>query len=91
MEHSKSSEELEEPTFIVYKRRWFVLATVAMLNVSLNILWISFSSVASSVAYYYQVAPSDVNLLSAIGFLVGLPVCLLSTWMVDRFGLRLES
>lgn len=88
MEKSKSSDELEEPTFQVYKRRWFVLATVAMLNISINILWISFSSVASSVAYYYEVSPTNVDLLSAVGFLIGLPVCLISTWMVDKLGLR---
>ena len=74
--------------FRIYNRRWFVLATVALLNMSINALWISFSSIASSVAFYYQVDPSGVDLLSGIGFAVGIPVSIAMTYSVDRLGLR---
>ena len=74
--------------FRIYNRRWFVLATVALLNMSINALWISFSSIASSVAFYYNVNPSGVDLLSGIGFAVGIPVSIAMTYSVDRLGLR---
>ena len=71
-----------------YPSRWGVLATVFCLNLANNALWISFSSIATTAAEYYGNSVSDVDWLGTIGFIVGIPMCLISTWIVDRFGLR---
>lgn len=59
-----------------------------MLNISNNALWISYSSVSDLTATYYEKEIGDVDLLSSIGFFVGIPFCLASTWIVDRLGLK---
>jgi hypothetical protein len=61
---------------------------VFFLNISNNALWISYSSVADLTARYYDKEISDVDLLSSIGFFVGIPFCLASTWIVDKRGLK---
>ena len=58
------------------------------MNISNNALWISYSAVADSTAKYYEKEIADVDLLSSIGFFVGIPFCLASTWIVDKLGLR---
>jgi FLVCR family MFS transporter 7 len=71
-----------------YNSRWLVLWTVFLLNIANNALWISYSAVATSSAEYYERTIDDIDWLGTIGFLVGIPTCLASTWIVDRFGLR---
>ena len=71
-----------------YTARWGVLLTVVLLNISNNALWISFSSVTDVAAQYYGKEVDDIDWLGTIGFLMGMPVCLASTMIVDRFGLR---
>ena len=65
-----------------------ILIVVALLNVSINALLLSFASIASDVAFYFENTPSDVDLLTSVGFGLSLPVCIINTWLSDRFGLR---
>ncbi len=74
-----------------YPTRWGVLLTVFFLNLANNALWISYSSVATTSAEYYGKEIDDIDLLSSIGFFVGIPTCLASTWIVDSRGLRYQQ
>lgn len=71
-----------------YPARWGVLLTVFLLNISNNALWISFSAVTDKSANYYNKTLNDIDWLGSIGFFVGIPTCLASTWVTDYFGLR---
>ena len=70
------------------KKLYEFILSVFFLNIANNALWISYSSVADLTAAYYEKEISDVDLLSSIGFFVGIPFCLASTWIVDRLGLK---
>ena len=74
--------------YIAYKLRWWVLATVAMLNMSINALWISYAPIATKTADYFEVTPSKVDILLSVGYLFGIPVGALSLWMVPKLGLK---
>ena len=78
----------EQKEYKDYFARWGVLLTVFCLNLANNALWISYSSVATISAEYYEKSIDDVDLLSSIGFFVGIPFCFASTFIVDRLGLR---
>ena len=71
-----------------YGQRWVVLVCVVLLTIANNALWISFATVNSKAAEYFDKTSSEIDLLSTISFVVGIPFCLLSTWIVDRLGLR---
>ena len=58
-------------------------------NLSNNALWISYSAVANVSADYFQKdVNTDIDLLSTISFYVGIPMCLVSTYVVDALGFR---
>ena len=67
----------------VYKRRWFVLSTVALLNISTNALWMSYPSVTNIVSEYFEKSINAVDLLGTISLYVGIPCCLLVTFIYD--------
>ena len=67
----------------VYRRRWFVLTTVALLNISTNALWMSYPSVANVISEYFNKSINAVDLLGTISLYVGIPCCLLVTFIYD--------
>ena len=81
---------MEHDTYVTYKSRWWVLGTVALLTVSNNALWISFAAVTTATAEYFDVTTSKATWLTTISFLVGMPACLVSTYLIDRGGLKLS-
>lgn len=76
-------------TFKVYKRRWFVLLLLFLLNCSNATLWLSFAPVADQSAQYLDVSLDKINWLSVIFMVVGIPLCFVSSWMLDTLGLRI--
>ena len=73
----------------VYSIRWMVLLSVTLLNLSNNALWISYASVAPvSADYFDKDINTDIDLLSTISFYVGIPMCIISTYVVDAFGFK---
>ncbi|XP_049603968.1 solute carrier family 49 member A3 [Syngnathus scovelli] len=74
--------------FKVYKRRWFVLLVLCLLNCSNAMLWLTFAPVADQSARYLKVTLSDINWLSVVYMVVSIPLSLATTWMLDTVGLR---
>ncbi|RWS21574.1 major facilitator superfamily domain-containing protein 7-like protein, partial [Leptotrombidium deliense] len=75
--------------WLVYKRRWLILAIVALLNALCGLLWISFSySVAFQAAKYYQVSQSKISYFTSSMFAVNALCGLLAMWTLDKFGLK---
>lgn len=73
----------------VYKRRWFVLLVLCLLNLSNATLWLSFAPVASQTASFLNVSLAQVNWLSLVFMIVSIPLSLGTTWMLDALGLRI--
>lgn len=72
----------------MYKRRWLVLTTVSLLNLSTNALWMSYPSVANVAAEYFDKSINAIDLLGTISLYVGIPCCLLATFIYDYVGFR---
>lgn len=75
--------------FKVYKRRWFVLLVLCLLNCSNATIWLTFAPVADQSAQYLNVSLEDINWLSLVYMVVAIPLSLATTWMLDTFGLRI--
>ncbi|XP_034545355.1 solute carrier family 49 member A3 [Notolabrus celidotus] len=75
--------------FKVYKRRWFVLLVLCLLNCSNATLWLTFAPVADQSAEYLKVSLQDINWLSLVAMVVAVPLSLGTTWMLDTLGLRI--
>lgn len=71
----------------LYRRRWIVLATVALLNNSNTMAWIAFASIANHVNVFYG-NEHAANWFSLIYIISTIPVGVFAMWMGSRFGLR---
>lgn len=78
----------ERAAYVAYPRRWAVLGTVALLNISNAALWINIAPVAYTVASYYKRQLWEVNWFSLVFLFVSIPFCFVSTFSVNRLGLR---
>ncbi|KAL7858412.1 hypothetical protein AOLI_G00185140 [Acnodon oligacanthus] len=75
--------------FRAYRRRWFVLCVLCLLNCSNSVQWLTFAPVADKAAEYLQVSLDEVNWLSVVYMVVAIPLSFITTWMLDTLGLRL--
>ncbi|XP_031722797.1 solute carrier family 49 member A3 [Anarrhichthys ocellatus] len=74
--------------FKVYKRRWFVLLVLCLLNCSNATLWLTFAPVADQSAKFLEASLEQVNWLSLVYMVVAIPLSFGTTWMLDTLGLR---
>ncbi|XP_024116141.1 solute carrier family 49 member A3 [Oryzias melastigma] len=76
-------------SFKVYRRRWFVLLVLCLLNCSNATIWLTFAPVADQSAQYLKVSLEDINWLSLVYMVVAIPLSFGTTWMLDTLGLRI--
>jgi MFS family permease len=80
---------MEHTGFKVYGYRWIVLA-VFMLVVAINQLaWITFASITSEAAKYYQVTDLSIGLLSMSFMVVFIFLSIPASWAIDTYGFRI--
>ncbi|CAD6439555.1 caa1c0b2-ed93-46c1-9f55-059eb5529149 [Sclerotinia trifoliorum] len=64
----RDTASLDTGHFRVYKRRWFGLIQLVLLNIIVSWDWLTFSASSTTVSQYYNVSESAINWLST-GFL----------------------
>lgn len=74
--------------FKVYKRRWFLLLVVCLLNCSNAMLWLTFAPVADITAEYFHTSLDRVNWLTLVFLVIAVPFGLLGIWILDTVGLK---
>ena len=77
-----------QTTYRVYKRRFFGLAQLVLLNIVVSWDWLSFSPVAKSSAEYFDVSETAINWLSTsflFAFCFGAPFTI---YVLNRTGPR---
>uniref|UniRef100_A0A673I521 Uncharacterized protein n=1 Tax=Sinocyclocheilus rhinocerous TaxID=307959 RepID=A0A673I521_9TELE len=77
--------------FKVYKRRWFILFVLCLLNCSNAMAWLTFAPVADQTAQYLRVSLNLVNWLSLVYIVVAVFFSLITTWVLDTLGLRFSA
>uniref|UniRef100_F6XEJ5 Solute carrier family 49 member 3 n=1 Tax=Monodelphis domestica TaxID=13616 RepID=F6XEJ5_MONDO len=105
MSEASASDSSETPTpesaepsalsgltrYQTYKRRWFFLGVVSLLNCSNAMLWLSFAPVADKISDYFQLSMIEINWLSLIYLVISIPFGIIATWFLDSFGLRCST
>ncbi|KXJ86307.1 major facilitator superfamily domain-containing protein [Microdochium bolleyi] len=72
-------------TYKVYKRRWFGLVLLTLLNITASFAWLTFAPVSQDAAAYYGVSENAINWLST-GFLFAYVVAAPATIYVLHMG-----
>ncbi len=77
---------MEKTSFKVYGYRWVVLAVFMLINITIQILWISYSPVTGPAAAYYGTTDLRIGLLSMVFMIAFIPLSIPVSWMIDTWG-----
>lgn len=67
---------------------WIELACVVLLNMSINLRWLTFSPVASLSAQYLNVNISAITWLSNCATLIYIAICVSTGWVFEKYGMK---
>jgi MFS family permease len=77
---------VEKSSFRVYGYRWVVLAVFMLINITIQMLWISYSPITGPAAAYYGVTDLKIGLLSMMFMIAFIPLSIPVSWMIDTWG-----
>ncbi|HVN55051.1 MAG TPA: MFS transporter [Anaerolineaceae bacterium] len=77
---------MAEEKFRVYGYRWVVLIVFMLVNLAIQILWITFGAITLPATQYYGVSDLQIGLLAMIFMIVFVPLSLPIAWIIDTFG-----
>jgi MFS family permease len=80
---------MKSQDFRVYGYRWVVLAVFMLVNLTMQILWITYAPISGLAAKYYEVTDSQIGLFSMSFMIAFVPLSIPVSWVIDRYGFRL--
>src|SRR4030065_725821 len=80
---------MKEQSYRVYSYRWVVLGVFMLINLTIQILWITYAPITGPAAQYYGVTDSQIGLLAMTFMIVYIPLSIPASWVIDRDGFRL--
>lgn len=75
-------------TYRVYGYRWVVLAVTMAVNVTIQMLWITYAPITSDASTYYHVSTGWIGLFSMLFMIAFIPLSLPAAWLIDVKGFR---
>lgn len=72
----------------VYGYRWVVLGVFMLVNVTIQMLWISYAPITSVAATYYGVSDLAIGVLAMSFMIAFIPLSLPAAWLIDTRGFR---
>jgi len=72
----------------VYNYRWVVLGVFMLLNLTMQMLWISYAPITGPATNYYGVSDLQIGLLSMVFMIAFIPLSLPVAWLIDKYGFR---
>ncbi len=73
----------------LYPYRWVVLGLFMFINLTIQILWISYAPITGPAAEYYGVTDLQIGLLAMSFMIAFIPLSIPVSWVIDTYGFRL--
>ena len=73
----------------LYGYRWVVLAVFMFINLTIQILWITFAPITGPAAEFYGVSDLQIGMLSMVFMIAFVPLSIPASWVIDTYGFRL--
>ena len=77
-----------EKQYRLYGYRWVVLAVFMFVNLTIQILWITFAPISGPAAAYYGVSDLQIGYFSMSFMIAFIPLSIPASWMIDTMGFR---
>ena len=68
--------------------RWVVLAVFMLVNLTIQVLWISYAPVTGPAAELYGVSDLQIGLLAMTFMIAFIPLSVPASWVIDTYGSR---
>ncbi len=72
----------------VDRYRWVVLGVFMLVNLTIQVLWISYAPVTGPAAEYYGVSELQIGLLAMTFMIAFIPLSIPASWAIDTYGFR---
>jgi MFS family permease len=72
----------------VYPYRWVVLGAFGFLNLTIQILWITYAPITHDAAAYYGVSELAIGMLAMSFMIAFVPLSMPASWAIDALGFR---
>jgi MFS family permease len=79
---------MEQNSYRVYGYRWVVLAVFMFVNLTIQILWISYAPITGLAAEFYRVSDLEIGLFAMIFMIAFIPLSIPVSWAIDTWGFR---
>ncbi|MCX6060168.1 MAG: MFS transporter [Chloroflexi bacterium] len=73
----------------IYPYRWMVLTVFMFVNITIQILWISYAPITGPAARFYGVDDLQIGFLSMSFMIAFIPLSIPVSWVIDTYGFRL--
>jgi len=79
---------MTDKTFRLYPYRWVVLGVFMFINLTIQILWITYAPITGLAAQFYGVGDLQIGLLAMTFMIAFIPLSIPVSWAIDTFGFR---
>jgi sugar phosphate permease len=73
----------------IYPYRWVVLGVFMLVNVTIQMLWITYAPITGPAASFYGVDDLQIGLLSMSFMIAFIPLSIPVSWVIDTYGFHL--
>lgn len=80
---------MSQQPYPVYSYRWVVLAVFMFVNLTIQLLWISYAPITSDAATFYGVGDTEIGLLAMAFMIAFIPFSIPASWVIDTYGFRI--
>ncbi len=80
---------MKDTSYRVYSYRWVVLGVFMLINLTIQMLWITYSPISPQAANFYGVSEAQIVFLGMTFMIAYIPLAIPVSWVIDRFGFRL--
>jgi MFS family permease len=77
---------MNEQGFRLYGYRWVVLGVFMFINLTIQILWISYAPITGPAAQFYGVTDLQIGLLAMTFMIAFIPLSIPVSWGIDTYG-----
>src|SRR5215210_4858440 len=73
----------------LYSYRWVVLAVFMFINLTIQMLWITYAPITGPAAAFYGVTDLQIGLLAMSFMIAFIPLSIPVSWVIDTYGFRI--
>jgi len=79
---------MTDKSYRLYGYRWVVLGVFMLINLTIQILWITYAPITGIAARFYGVSDLKIGLLAMTFMLAFIPLSIPVSWAIDTYGFR---